>query len=58
MRRIRYMPQITDAQWRVAAEEHAAIMKALRARNRQALGRILRGHLKTKRERVKALLAG
>ena len=57
MRRIRYMPQITDAQWRVATEEHAAIIKALKARDRRALGRILREHLRTKRERVKSLLA-
>jgi DNA-binding GntR family transcriptional regulator len=57
MRRIRYMPQITEAQWRIAAREHAAIMKALKARDRRALGRILREHLDTKRERVKSLLA-
>jgi DNA-binding GntR family transcriptional regulator len=57
MRRIRYMPQITEAQWRLAAEEHAAIIKALRARNRRALGQALRSHLRTKRERVKTLLA-
>jgi DNA-binding GntR family transcriptional regulator len=57
MRRIRYMPQITEAQWRIAAREHAAIMKALKARERRALGRILREHLHTKRERVKSLLA-
>jgi DNA-binding GntR family transcriptional regulator len=58
VRRIRYMPQITEAQWRTAAEEHAAIMKSLKARNRKAVGRELRGHLRTKRERVKTLLAG
>jgi DNA-binding GntR family transcriptional regulator len=57
MRRIRYMPQITDAQWRVAAEEHATIIKALKARDRRGLARILREHLRTKRERVKGLLA-
>ncbi|HSN21911.1 MAG TPA: GntR family transcriptional regulator [Usitatibacter sp.] len=57
-RRIRYLPQITETQWRVAAQEHEAIMKALKARNRQALGRVLRTHLRTKRERVKGLLAG
>lgn len=57
VRRIRYMPKITDAQWRVAADEHEAIMKALKARSRRALSRILREHLRNKRERVKALLA-
>jgi DNA-binding GntR family transcriptional regulator len=58
IRRIRYMPQITEAQWRTAAEEHAAIMKSLKARDRKAVGRALREHLRTKRERVKTLLAG
>lgn len=57
IRRIRYMPQITDAQWKVAAAEHAAIMKALKARNATALARVMREHLRTKRERVKTLLA-
>jgi DNA-binding GntR family transcriptional regulator len=56
IRRIRYMPQITDAQWKIAAEEHAGIIKALKSRNRRAMGRLLREHLQTKRERVKALL--
>ena len=58
VRRIRYLPRITDAQWRIAAEEHEAILKALKARDARALARVLRGHLRTKRERVKALLAG
>lgn len=57
IRRIRYMPQITDAQWKVAAAEHTAIMKALKARNATALARVMREHLRTKRERVKTLLA-
>lgn len=57
VRRIRYMPQITDAQWKIAADEHEAIMKALKARSKKALAKILREHLRTKRERVKGLLA-
>ncbi len=58
IRRIRYMPQITEAQWRVATEEHGAIMKSLRLRDGKAAGKLLRAHLRTKRERVKSLLAG
>lgn len=58
IRRIRYMPDITEAQWLVAAREHAAIMKALKTRNGKTAGTLLRGHLRTKRERVKTLLAG
>ena len=57
IRRIRYMSEITDAQWKIAVEEHAAIIKALKARNGKALGRLLAAHLRTKRERVKSLLA-
>ena len=57
VRRIRYMPQITEAQWRIAAQEHRAILAALKARNARALARVLRDHLRTKRERVKSLLA-
>ncbi len=56
IRRIRYMPRITAEQWVIAANEHGAIMKALKARNGKALGQVLRDHLRTKRERVKALL--
>lgn len=56
MRRIRYMPEITEDQWQLAAREHAAIMQSLKARNRKAAGRVLREHLRTKRERVKTLL--
>jgi DNA-binding GntR family transcriptional regulator len=56
IRRIRYLPKITVAQWTVAAKEHEAIMQALKARNRRALGAILRAHLRNKRQRVKTLL--
>ena len=56
IRRIRYLAKSTDAQWAIAAEEHEAIMKALKARNKRALGTILRAHLKNKRQRVKSLL--
>jgi DNA-binding GntR family transcriptional regulator len=57
VRRIRYMPQITEAQWRVAAREHAAIIVALAARNGRSLAKVLRAHLRTKRDRVKTLFA-
>lgn len=56
IRRIRYMAKSTDAQWAVAAKEHEAIMKALKARNKRKLGAILRAHLRNKRQRVKSLL--
>lgn len=56
IRRIRYLPKITDAQWTVATREHEAIVKALKARNKRTLGAILRAHLRNKRQRVKSLL--
>jgi DNA-binding GntR family transcriptional regulator len=50
------MAKITDAQWAIAAKEHEAIMKALKARNKRTLGTLLRAHLRNKRQRVKSLL--
>jgi DNA-binding GntR family transcriptional regulator len=58
VRRIRYMSQITDAQWKIAVREHEAIMKALEERDARAAEKVLREHLRTKRSRVKGLLAG
>jgi DNA-binding GntR family transcriptional regulator len=58
VRRIRYMSQITEAQWKTAVREHEAIMKALEARDARAAGKVLREHLRTKRNRVKGLLSG
>lgn len=56
MRRARYMSLNTDAQWREAVKEHEAIIKALAARDRQGLSRVLRLHLKNKCDKVKAVL--
>lgn len=56
IRRIRYLPTITDAQWIVAAKEHEAIAKALKKRDKEVLGKTLRAHLRNKRQRVKSLL--
>jgi len=56
IRRIRYLGKSTEEQWAIAAEEHEAIMEALKARNKRALGTILRAHLRNKRQRVKSLL--
>jgi DNA-binding GntR family transcriptional regulator len=57
MRRARFMALNTETQWRAAAAEHEAIMGALAARQRNDLSRLLRGHLRSKREKVKKLLA-
>jgi len=57
MRRARYMALNTDAQWEQAVMEHEGIMTALEARDKQALGHMLRLHLRNKRAKVKAMLA-
>lgn len=57
MRRARYMALNTDSQWREAVKEHEAIMKALAARQKVDLARMLRLHLRNKREKVKNVLA-
>lgn len=57
IRCIRYMSQITDAQWKVAAEQHEGIMRSLEARDAKAVRNLLQDHLRTKRQRVKILLA-
>jgi DNA-binding GntR family transcriptional regulator len=56
-RRIRFMANSSDAEWSVAAEEHEAIMRALKSRRAEAVQALLRTHLRHKRERVKTLLA-
>lgn len=56
-RRIRYLGRSTDEQWALAADEHQRLMGALKRRDKKAVGAILRQHLTSKRERVKALLA-
>jgi DNA-binding GntR family transcriptional regulator len=56
MRRARYMSLNTDTQWEQAVMEHEGIMTALEARDKQALGHMLRLHLRNKRAKVKAIL--
>lgn len=57
IRCIRYMSQITDAQWAIAVGQHETIMRSMKARDGKAVRSMLREHLRTKRQRVKALLA-
>jgi DNA-binding GntR family transcriptional regulator len=57
MRRARYMSLNTDAQWEQAVMEHEGIMTSLEARDKQALGHMLRLHLRNKRAKVKLMLS-
>lgn len=57
-RRVRFMANSSDMEWSVAAEEHEEIMGALKSRRTEVVQVLLRTHLRHKRERVKALLAG
>ncbi len=43
--RVRYPSNLNNANWHSAIEEHAQILAALTARDREALARILRAHL-------------
>ena len=56
--RARYRVTMTDEQWAKAVGEHAAMLVALKARNGQRLADILRGHIDTKFETVRAAVEG
>ncbi len=49
----RYMANLSEESWKLAVEEHGEILDALVARNGKKLARILRRHLRHKREYVK-----
>lgn len=57
IRYARYMSNLSDESWQRAAEEHNKILDALTARNGKRLARILRLHLRHKREYVKYVLS-
>lgn len=52
--RARYMANMSADRWARAVEEHEQILAALQKRDGKALARILRDHLMTKFETVKA----
>lgn len=56
VRYARYMVNLSAESWKRAVEEHGEIRDALAARNGKRLGRILRRHLRHKREYVKSAL--
>lgn len=56
IRRPRYLANISPARWAEALNEHEAILAALEARNGQALGGILKDHLRKTCDVVKQAL--
>lgn len=56
IRRPRYLANISPARWAEALKEHEAILAALEARNGQALGGILKDHLRKTCDVVKQAL--
>lgn len=56
IRRARYTPNVSDATWAQAAQDHEMILDALMARNPNRLHAILRQHLAHKKDGVKAAL--
>jgi DNA-binding GntR family transcriptional regulator len=57
IRRARYTPDISEAAWAQGAKDHEMILDALTARDADRLNRILKDHLRHKRDGVKAALA-
>lgn len=53
---LRFRTNQNEAKWKLAVQEHGQMMEALAARDGAALGRILAGHLRHKRDTVLALL--
>jgi DNA-binding GntR family transcriptional regulator len=58
IRRARYMANLSQARWDQAVAEHEEILDALRARDGERLGRLLRDHLLHKADVIKAVLLG
>ena len=58
IRRARYMANLSQDRWDQAVAEHEEILQALRARNGERLGRLLREHLLHKADVVKTVLLG
>lgn len=50
MRRVRFTAELSNDYWSKAVGDHEAMVEALRARDGEALGAILRRHLKDKVE--------
>jgi DNA-binding GntR family transcriptional regulator len=58
IRRARYMANLSQARWDQAVAEHEEILDALKARDGERLGRLLRDHLLHKADVIKAVLLG
>jgi DNA-binding GntR family transcriptional regulator len=56
MRRARFMPLNSKAQWRAAMREHEEIINALSRRDAPRLGAVLHTHLRGKRDKVRKIL--
>ncbi|UCH54353.1 MAG: GntR family transcriptional regulator [Pseudomonadota bacterium] len=56
IRRARYMANLSRPRWDQAVAEHEEILRALKAREGARLGRLLRDHLRHKRDVAKAVL--
>lgn len=53
VRRARYVANLSPERWRRAVEEHAAILKAIEARDGSAVSALLKQHLKNKHETLR-----
>jgi DNA-binding GntR family transcriptional regulator len=56
IRRARFMSNITEEAWKKAAADHELILKAIEKRDGERLSRLLKAHLKHKRDGIKDAL--
>jgi DNA-binding GntR family transcriptional regulator len=58
VQRARYQANLTPERWRAAVEEHEAIIEALRARDAERCGKLMKDHLLRKFASIKAKAQG
>ena len=58
VQRARYQANLTPERWRAAVEEHEAIIEALRARDAERCGKLMKDHLLRKFASIKAKTQG
>ncbi|MFU8778102.1 MAG: GntR family transcriptional regulator [Roseovarius sp.] len=58
VQRARYQANLTPERWRAAVEEHEAIIEALRARDAERCGKLMKDHLLHKFASIKAKAQG
>jgi DNA-binding GntR family transcriptional regulator len=58
IQRARYAAHTTPEQWRKALDDHEAMVELLRRRDGEALGRLMRDHVRSKKQVIAATFSG